>query len=286
MAWNICLVSDNEAIQHLFTRTFVERKDVSLKFCATAEEAVKEASKDSIHLMIASVTLPDKDGYDLCQELKEEVKVDFPVLLIEDIFEDIDLDRCLEVQTDGFIAKPFEEALIAEKVDEVLQNIEKEAPQKVEEEELKEMTSLPEEEVPVSAMLSAEEEEEEGIMELTELVEDEEAAPALEEAPAEKEEVPPSIAAALEESVSEMEKMEAMETEAPEEEEGMEEVPPERPLAEEAGPAVPAIGREEIEKMVTETVEQVVQRSIEEKLPGILKETLAKLFTDLSGALK
>ncbi len=284
MAWNICLVSDNEAIQHLFTRTFVERSDISLKFCATAEEAMREASRDSIHLMIASVTLPDKDGYDLCQELKEEVKVDFPVLLIEDIFEDIDLDRCLEVQTDGFIAKPFEEALIAEKVDEVLQTIEKETPQKVEEEELKEMTSLPEEEVPVSAMLSAEEEEE-GIMELTELVEDEETAPALEEAPAEKEEVPPSIAAALEESVSEMEKMEAMEAETPDEE-GMEEVSPEEPLPEEAEPVTPAMSREEIEKMVTETVEQVVQKSLEEKLPGILRESLAKMFAELSGTLK
>ncbi len=283
MAWNVCLVSDNEAIQHLFTRTFVERKDVSLKFCATAEEAIQVASKDSIHLMIVSVTLPDKDGYDLCRELKEEVKVDFPVLLIEDIFEDIDLDRCLEVQTDGFIAKPFAESLIAEKVDEVLQSIEKETPQKVEEEDLKEMTALPEEEVPVlSAMLS---EEEEGIMELTELVEDEEAVPALEEALG-SEEVPHSIAAALEESVSEMEKMEAMGTEAPEEGKRMEEIPPEETLAEEAGTAIPAIDWKEIEKMVTETVEQVVQKSIEEKLPGILKETLAKLFTDLSGALK
>jgi len=289
MAWNICLVSDNEAIQHLFTKTFADRGDISVRFCATAKEAVREASTDALHLLIASATLPDKDGYDLCKELKDEIHVDFPVLLIEDIFEDIDLDRCLEVKTDGFIAKPFEEDLIAEKVDEVIQTIEKE-PLVAEEEELTEMTSASEEEATSSAMLSSEEEED--IMDLTDLVGEEEIAAsfietAQEETPKEEPEMPSSITSALEESVSEMEKMEAME---PEEAFVFEKGIPEAQAEEEEVAPAAAVNPEEIEKLVNETVEkavdEAVQKALEDKLPSALRKSLAKFLSDFSELLK
>ncbi len=285
MAWNICLVSDNEAIQHLFTRTFAERNDISLKFYETGEEAKKEASQDSLHLMIASATLPDQDGYTLCKELKEELNVSFPVLIIEDIFEDIDLDRCLEVQTDGFIAKPFEEDLIAEKVDEVLQSLETEMRVGTGEEEFQEVTSAPDEEASASAMMSSEEEED--IMELKDLVAGEEAAEPFEEAAMEEETIPPSMSAALEEIAGEMEKMEAMEEEAPPAEGTVEEAFLEVSAAETAEEvAEPSVSREEIEKMVSESVEKVVQKTLEEKLPSLIRETFAKVFSDISESFR
>jgi len=90
MGWNVVLATDNEAIQHLFSETFEAKTDVQLAFCQTAEEVTEEILKSSPDLLIISVSLPDREGYDLCKELKEQRHVQFPVLLIEDIFEDID----------------------------------------------------------------------------------------------------------------------------------------------------------------------------------------------------
>lgn len=291
MAWNVCLAADNEAIQHLFSKTFEGRGDISLKFCESAEETLREIEENPPHLLIVSINLPDKDGYDLCGELKEK-GVAFPVLLIEDIFEDIDLDRCLEVQTDGFIAKPFEEDLVAEKVDEVLRAeeaapSEKLAPEEserlVEEKEEEETPQrlLEEEEVSVSEMVASDEEED--IVELTDLVMEEEATESLEEVPLEEEEeIPPSIALALEESVSELEKMEAME--GPSIPSIEEEEIREAPAAVE--PPMPEMDRKEIEEMVAEIVGRMVEKTLEERLPGILKENLARLLSEFSESLK
>lgn len=283
MAWNVCLAADNEAIQHLFSKTFEGRGDISVKFCESAEETLREIEESPPHLLIVSINLPDKDGYDLCGELKEKGAT-FPVLLIEDIFEDIDLERCLEVQTDGFIAKPFEEDLIAEKVDEVLrfregkvgESMAGEAPEEL----MEKAEETEEEEMPVSEMAASDEEED--IVELTDLVMEEEAAESLEEIPLEEEEIPPSITSALEESVSELEKMEAMEEPSIpsiEKEETLE-----TPAAVE--PPVPEMDRKEIEEMVAEVVERVVEKTLEEKLPSILKESLARLLSEFSESLK
>ncbi len=312
MAWNVCLAVDNEAIQHLFSRTFDNREDISLRFCDTAEETIREVEQNPPHLLIISINLPDKDGYELCGELKDK-GVSFPILLIEDIFEDIDLDRCLEVRTDGFIAKPFEEDLIAEKVDEVLGAETQEeapapepkpAPEAAEEpigEEVGEETeeaapgvAYEEEESPVTELAGTDEEE--GIVELTDVIMQGEEEPTLEEVfieeGEEEEEVPPAIATALEESASELAKMEAMEEGAPTPEPTPEPEPVQEeeevlPAAAVAMPsAAPGLEKEEIEAIIGEVVERKVEETLREKLPGILKESLAHLFSELSGSLK
>jgi len=290
MAWNVCLSTDNEAIQHLFAKTFENRKDISLKFCDSAEETFKEIEETLPSLLIASINLPDEDGYSLCKDLKDRGEK-FPVLLIEDIFEDIDLDRCLEVQTDGFIAKPFEEDLIAEKVDELLHSMKPEtAPEmeteeeKAEEEEVGKISPFPEEEEEVSSSMMAASDEEEGVMELTELIPEEETASSFESEAIKEEEVPPYITTALEESVGELEKMEGMEI-PPASEEAEKEIL-ETPSVAEAARVAPQIDREEIEKMVAEIVDQTILKSIEEKLPGMLKESLARILSDFSDSLK
>lgn len=297
MGWNVVLATDNEAIQHLFTETFEARTDVQLSFCQTAEQTSEEILKSPPNLLIISASLPDKEGYDLCKELKEQGHVPFPILMIEDIFEDIDLERCVEAQTDGFIAKPFESDLIIEKIDEVLNTIETsetaetaETPETPEgaETPLQEAESEDSQPATEPSMMTAlpSEEDSNGILELTDLISEDESVSAFEETADFEEEVPPSIASALEESVSELEKMEAME--APEEavtaEASATEMTPEVSVSE-MQPMAEGIGRDEIEKIVREVVEDTVSKALKEKLPQYLSENLSKLFADFSQSL-
>ncbi len=289
MAWNVSLVSDNEAIQHLFRRTFENRDDISLSFFASAEEARDGISGNPPDLLIISVNLPDMNGYDFCREMKIEKKVAFPVLMIEDIFEDIDLDQCLAVDTDGFIAKPFEEDPIAEKVEEVLRSLKQstsvgtEVPSEMGE-DLKEVQAVQSEEDSTQMIVTSEESED--ILELTELVGEEEAA-ILEEGI--MEEMPPSISTALEESVSELQKMESLELATSSEHFNRELEGPATPRT--SKPAQSAFKSNElfddkVKEFVEEIIERTIKKSLEEKLPAILQNSLIKIFTDLAKSLK
>lgn len=296
MGWNVVLATDNEAIQHLFRKTFELRRDIHLTFCQTAAQTSDEIIKSPPHLLAISVNLPDKEGYELCRELKEQGDIQFPILLIEDIFEDIDLEKCVEVHTDGFIAKPFEEDLIAEKIDEVLNNIRKPGgkEQTITETPREETVHKPAGPEVKSQTVSASptEKETEGILELTDLIAEDESVSTFEETAGFEEEIPPSIATALEESVSEIEKMEAMEAMKVSENVAPHDFsPPEPEVKPEETVSEPtlnteSISRNEIEKIVEEVVEEVVSKTLGEKLPQYLSENLFRLFADFSQSLK
>ncbi len=301
MAREICIATENEALQHLFIRTFDGKRDVSLRFCESAKDALEKVIESPPHLLIICMNLPDRDGYELCRELKER-DVPFPILLMEDIFEDIDPARCNEVQADGFITKPFNEDLIAEKVNEVLrkekavaENVEGNRETKQKFSETSPSTSSSEEassqvvaesekgETAERAPEKAKGEDEEELIELTDLIKEEEIeAPSpteelpLEEA-VEEPEVPPLITSVLEESASELEKMEEMEAPPLVEDE----IPLPPPT-----PPPPEIDQEEMSKLIADIVGRVVDKKLEERLPEILKKSLARLLMEISEALK
>ena len=405
MTWSVWLVTDNEAIRHLFVKTFEKRKDLDFKAWATVEEA-REALKSFLpHVLILSINLPDGDGYNLCRALKEEGAT-FPILLIEDIFEDIDPDHCLKVGADGFISKPFEGDLIEEKVNEILNSLNGETrarPGKGQgdnqsgdiaemgENRVDEVPSPKEKgsgegsetgpSVPEEGIELVEEEGDEGIIDLTDLLEEEtpkvgvSESPSQEEVPQEtdiplegepspeitlseetpfpeetvsegskedvleenpqgkgelkeipleeifreevplpeetlKEEtpaskipseegtVPPFISSVLEESLQELEAMEAMEAPplAESEEQPLSEAEPgvqeeRKPELEpeqetKAEPSLPPMGQEALEEKVREVVASVVQETLEDRLPNMMRESLARLLTEISAFLK
>jgi len=371
MTWNVWLVTDNEAVRHLFEKTYEKRKNFSLTVY-TSREAVRKAMEDaSPHVMVISVNLPNGNGYDLCETLKKE-GASFPILLIEDIFEDIDLDRCSETRADGFISKPFEGDLIEEKISEIMRSVtasqeamgpgneDENIPGGSEEEEKAEpFPALEEESADEERPVSSEdmmEKEDEGIIDLTDLLMEEKEAENPEKEsvereiseeenlPQEKEEtegmspdegalsgempfeeleeaslieeelqeipleeetlekeavfpeekaddsgdkaeeagVPPFITSVLEESAHELEKMESMEALPLAEEEPL----PESPEEPGAAPPVSPLSEEELKARIREVVDDSVREALENRLPGILKDSLARLLAEISATLR
>ena len=71
-------------------------------------------------MILLDVVMPDKDGYQVCQEIKGNADLkDIPIILLTGTFEPFDADRAAEVGADDFIKKPFESHTLINKVKEM-----------------------------------------------------------------------------------------------------------------------------------------------------------------------
>ena len=76
----------------------------------------------AVDLVLSDVVMPGMSGYDLCRLLKRDpARHDVPVLLLTSLGEPIDMLRGLECGADAYVGKPFEPALLVQRIDRVLE---------------------------------------------------------------------------------------------------------------------------------------------------------------------
>jgi DNA-binding response OmpR family regulator len=67
--------------------------------------------------VIMNLSLPQKDGYDLCEHIKKQEELaEVPIVLIKDAFEPLDKDRLENLDFDKMIQKPFDSEDLVKKV--------------------------------------------------------------------------------------------------------------------------------------------------------------------------
>jgi len=174
MAREILVADPNKAAHKAFEEIFKET-DYNLIFSENGEDALLKMKLFKPALVIADVTMPDKNGKELCQMLKGDPdlnKVPF-VLLGGPFDEDIEEEK-KQVRADGTITKPLKGESILELVDGLLTAEAVEGTREVEEEilELQPMEDV------TGAGSSGEEEE---VIDLVDIIEEPTAKP--EEAP-------------------------------------------------------------------------------------------------------
>ena len=69
---------------------------------------------DSFALILLDLMLPGKSGYDVCQEIRDEI--DIPILMVTARTESIDKVRGLGLGADDYISKPFDPAELVARV--------------------------------------------------------------------------------------------------------------------------------------------------------------------------
>ncbi len=163
MAQKLLIADDSSTIQKVFERAFPS-SEFKLFFATNGEEALQKAREVKPDLIIADINMPEKNGLEVCEEVKKDPELrDIPVLLLVGVLDEFDEKDGERVGAAGYMIKPFEATAAVRKVKEVLAQ-----------------GPVPFEEREVEEPLPAKEEEE--IIELTEVVE---------EAKEEKVEVPP-----------------------------------------------------------------------------------------------
>jgi CheY-like chemotaxis protein len=102
------LIADaNVTAQEEFERIF-EGMDAQLIFAENGEDALLKIKLYKPDLVIADVTMPNKDGFELCKIVKANSELQqIPFVLLAGIFEEIDQSEQDKIGADGVVTKPL-----------------------------------------------------------------------------------------------------------------------------------------------------------------------------------
>jgi two-component system, OmpR family, response regulator RegX3 len=97
----VLIVEDEESIAEPLCAG-LRREGFDVTWVATAAEALAAAEHD---LVLLDLRLPDRDGYEVCRELRG--RSDVPIIVISARDEEIDRVVGLELGADDYLVKPF-----------------------------------------------------------------------------------------------------------------------------------------------------------------------------------
>ena len=104
MSKKILVVDDEKPIADILQ--FNLKKEGYQVACAyNGDEALKKVEEEQPDLMLLDIMLPNKDGMEVCREIRK--KYDFPIIMLTAKDSEIDKVLGLELGADDYVTKPF-----------------------------------------------------------------------------------------------------------------------------------------------------------------------------------
>ncbi|PSL50445.1 two-component system response regulator ResD [Salsuginibacillus halophilus] len=101
---HILVVDDEERIRRLL-RMYLEREGYLVDEVENGEQALEKALEFDYDLILLDLMMPDKDGVEVCEELRETKAT--PVIMLTAKGEEANRVQGFEAGTDDYIVKPF-----------------------------------------------------------------------------------------------------------------------------------------------------------------------------------
>lgn len=122
MASRILLADDSITIQKVVNLTFAD-EGIEVVAVSNGEMAERRLSEINPDLVLADIFMPGKNGYELCQYIKENPSFrHVPVVLLVGAFEPFDQAEARRVRADAHLTKPFESRTLVETVRKLIDN--------------------------------------------------------------------------------------------------------------------------------------------------------------------
>ena len=120
----ILVVDDDTEIINYMRILFSQ--DYRLITCLDADTALEEMRAEEPNLVLSDVAMPGKDGYELCQEIKQDIQLShIPVILVTAKITAENQVEGLSVGADAYVTKPFEPAVLSALIQSQLKNRER-----------------------------------------------------------------------------------------------------------------------------------------------------------------
>ncbi|VAX17966.1 hypothetical protein MNBD_NITROSPINAE03-591, partial [hydrothermal vent metagenome] len=116
----ILVADDSVTLQKVFNLAF-EKEDIEVLVAGDGSKALELVREHHPDLVIADVSMPLIDGFELCQTIKEDSSIsNIPVFLIVSSLEEFDEKRAEKVGAIGKLEKPFRSEDMVDRVKAVL----------------------------------------------------------------------------------------------------------------------------------------------------------------------
>jgi DNA-binding response OmpR family regulator len=100
----VLIVEDDEAIAVPLAKG-LEREGLEVERVETGTDALGSASGAGFDVVLLDLGLPDRDGFDVCRELR--ARSDVPIIVVTARSDEVDRVVGLELGADDYIVKPF-----------------------------------------------------------------------------------------------------------------------------------------------------------------------------------
>jgi CheY-like chemotaxis protein len=120
MEKKILVADDSLTIQKVVELTFSD-SDYRLTCVSNGMLALEKVRADPPDLILADVVMPEKNGYEVCEEIKSNpATASIPVVLLAGTFEPFDRERAERLRCDAIVSKPFDSHQLFLKVESLL----------------------------------------------------------------------------------------------------------------------------------------------------------------------
>ena len=120
----LLVVDDDVEVAHYLSTLLSSNYKVICRF--NANDALKAMQEETPDLILSDVVMPEKDGYQLCREIKEDLQLcHLPVILLTAKATIENQVEGLNIGADAYITKPFEPAYLLAMIKSLLKNREK-----------------------------------------------------------------------------------------------------------------------------------------------------------------
>lgn len=106
MGKKILVVDDEKTIIDL-VRIRLEKNGYKVVTAANGEEALSTAQQEAPDLVILDVMMPEMNGYEVLKRIREDLKMDMPVMLLTAKSTDNDVWEGWQSGVDYYVTKPF-----------------------------------------------------------------------------------------------------------------------------------------------------------------------------------
>jgi DNA-binding response OmpR family regulator len=100
----VLIVEDDDAIATPLAKG-LEREGLAVDRVETGDDALAASSTAPFDVVLLDLGLPDRDGFDVCRELR--ARSDVPIIVVTARSEEVDRVVGLELGADDYIVKPF-----------------------------------------------------------------------------------------------------------------------------------------------------------------------------------
>jgi signal transduction histidine kinase/DNA-binding response OmpR family regulator len=112
----VLLVEDNTDMRS-FIHTLLTEENFMVVEATNGRQGIDMAKEIIPDLIISDIMMPDVDGYQLCRELKQDIKTSHvPIILLSVKYTKTEITRGLETGADDYITKPFNMEILLTRV--------------------------------------------------------------------------------------------------------------------------------------------------------------------------
>ena len=121
MARRVLLADDEDGVLALLAATLADTERYQIFRARDGNETLRIARRERPALLLLDVLMPKKDGYEVCQTLKEDpATAAIKVVMLTVLAQEFDWRRAMEAGADDYLTKPFSPTALLVRIEQFL----------------------------------------------------------------------------------------------------------------------------------------------------------------------